>query len=87
MHRKTYSWITSLNVFLLDEIDIDVGDDIGFALYLLTVGWKQERSIGVIAKRRGRESVIDLKSHSQTRFCSVTQSIAKPASLSNFVGH
>lgn len=43
---------------------------VGFALYLLTVGWKQERSTGVEAKRRGRESVIDPKNHSQIRFYS-----------------
>ena len=43
---------------------------VGFALYLLTGGWKQERSTGVEAKRRGRESVIDPKNHCQIRFCS-----------------
>lgn len=36
---------------------------IGFALYLLTRGCKKERSTGVEAKRRGRESVIDPKNH------------------------
>ncbi|KAK4718089.1 hypothetical protein R3W88_016427 [Solanum pinnatisectum] len=48
----------------------DALDRVGFALYLLTVGWKQERSTGVEAKRRGRESVIDLKNHFHIRFCS-----------------
>ena len=43
---------------------------VGFALYLLTGGWKQERSTGVETKRRGRESVIDPKNHCQIRFCS-----------------
>lgn len=42
---------------------------VGFALYLLTRGWKEERSTGVEAKRRGRESVIDPKNHCQIRFC------------------
>lgn len=33
-------------------------------------GGEQERSTGVEAKRRGRESVIDPKNHCQIRFCS-----------------
>ncbi|KAH7856402.1 hypothetical protein Vadar_000916 [Vaccinium darrowii] len=33
------------------------------------LGWKQERSIGVEAKRHGRDYVIDPKNHCQIRFC------------------